>query len=91
MTAITFFAEPLGNAISRIQEHNADVYGLEVIRGIVPNGAQEAAKSFQTMGEIGLSEVNPNPFFQFWFGSHPSLPDRVRFAAEYKGSKYIKD
>ncbi len=32
-----FFAEPLQSSFSRMLEHQADVYGLEVVHGIVPD------------------------------------------------------
>jgi Zn-dependent protease with chaperone function len=77
-----FLSEPVSNSFSRILEHNADVYGLEVIRGIVPNSSQEAAQAFQILGEISLDDPNPSPFIEFWLYDHPSIRDRVRFAAE---------
>ena len=44
---LMFFAAPVVNGISRLEEHAADVYGLEIIRGIVPNSAAVAAHAFQ--------------------------------------------
>lgn len=78
-----FLSEPLNNSFSRVLEHNADIYGLEVIHGIVPDSPQVAAQSFQILGEAGLADPNPNGFIEFWLYNHPSLADRVRFAAEY--------
>jgi STE24 endopeptidase len=74
-------SEPVANTYSRWQEHQADVYGLEITRGIVPRSA--AAHSFQVMGEIGLDEPNPNPFIVFWLYSHPSTPSRLDLAQSY--------
>ena len=51
---LIFISMPIENGYSRMQEHNADVYGLEVIHGIVPNSPEVAAHSFQILGEIGL-------------------------------------
>ena len=91
-----FAGEPVQNGISRIQEHNADIYGLEVIHGIVPDSQQAAAQSFQIMGEIGLADPSPSPFIEFWLYSHPSVSERVRFASEYdpwgqgRTPKYVK-
>lgn len=91
-----FLAEPASNSFSRMQEHNADIYGLEVIHGIVPNSSQAAAAAFQILGEVGLSDPNPSPFIQFWLYDHPAVGERVRFAAGYdpwgKGEppKYVK-
>ncbi len=71
-------SEPLVNGYSRWQEHQADLFALEITRGIVPPAA--AAHSFQVMGEIGLDEPNPNPFIVFWLYSHPSTSSRFDLA-----------
>jgi STE24 endopeptidase len=92
----SFVSEPIGNGISRMQEHAADVYSLEVIHGIVPDGAEAAAHSFQVMGEHDLADPNPPALIKFWLYSHPPLGDRVSFAHNYdpwsKGEepKYVK-
>jgi STE24 endopeptidase len=78
-----FISEPVVNSVSRMQEHSADVYGLEVIHGIVPDSPQVAAAAFKILGEIALSDPNPNGFIKFWLYDHPAVSDRVRFAAEY--------
>jgi STE24 endopeptidase len=93
---MSFVSAPIGNGISRMQEHAADVYSLEVIHGIVPDGAEAAAHSFQVMGEHDLADPNPPAFIKFWLYSHPPLGDRVSFAHNYdpwsKGQepKYVK-
>jgi Zn-dependent protease with chaperone function len=93
---IMFFAAPVVNGVTRIQEHTADVYGLEVIHGIVPNSDEVAAHAFQILGEVDLSDPNPSPFIRFWLYSHPPLSERLIFAHSYdpwsKGEppKYVK-
>jgi STE24 endopeptidase len=88
-------SEPVLNGYSRWQEHQADVYGLEITHGIVPDSAAVAAHSFQVMGEIGLDEPNPNHFIEFWLFSHPSTSDRLTFAETYNPwltgrARYVK-
>jgi len=88
-------SEPAVNGYSRWQEHQADVYGLEITHGIVPDSAAVAAHSFQVMGEIGLDEPNPNHFIEFWLFSHPSTADRLTFAETYNPwltgrARYVK-
>jgi STE24 endopeptidase len=91
-----FFGEPIGNTISRQMEHNADIYGLEVTHGINPDSQEAGAHAFQVLGEISLVYPHPNRLLSFWYGSHPTIPDRVRFAHNYdpwsKGEqpKYVK-
>jgi STE24 endopeptidase len=79
----SFLSEPLVNGYSRWQEHQADVYGLEITHGVVPDSSAAAAHSFQVMGEIGLDEPNPNRFIEFWLFSHPSTSARLTFAETY--------
>lgn len=79
----SFVATPVFSSYSRYQEHEADIYGLEVIHGIIPDSRQVAAQSFQKLGEINLSDPNPSSFIKFWLYDHPSIPDRVVFAEQY--------
>lgn len=95
VAVFSFVTEPVINGYSRWQEHQADIYGLEITHGVVPDSATAAAHSFQEMGEIGLDEPNPNRFIEFWLFSHPSTSDRLTFAESYnpwmKGApRYVK-
>ncbi|HKV23461.1 MAG TPA: M48 family metallopeptidase [Candidatus Acidoferrum sp.] len=91
-----FLASPVINGFSRMQEHHADIYGAEVIHGIVPNSAEAAAQAFQVLGEVDLADPNPPEFITFWLYSHPPLADRLVFAYSYnpwasgKSPKYVK-
>jgi STE24 endopeptidase len=91
-----FLSEPVSSSFSRMLEHNADVYGLEVLHGIVPNSSEEAANAFQILGEVSLDDPNPSPFIEFWLYDHPSISERVRFASTYdpwaqgRSPKYVK-
>ena len=91
-----FLVSPVANGFSRMQEHAADVYGLEVTHGIVPNSSAVAAQTFQLLGEADLADPNPPEFITFWLYSHPPLADRLVFAHSYdpwsKGEspKYVK-
>jgi len=80
---LSFFAEPVGNFVSRYIEHQADVYGLEVTHNINVNPQQVAAHSFQVLGEVSLDYPYPGRLAVFWYWTHPPIADRVRFAQEY--------
>lgn len=88
---------PVVNAYSRAQEHAADVYGLEVIHGLVPDSNRVAAESFQILGEINLADPHPPPLMKFWLYSHPPLAERLAFAANYdpwsrrEAPRYLRD
>jgi len=87
---------PVVNGYSRAQEHQADVFGLEAIHGLVSDSSRTAAEAFQILGETNLSDPDPGPFITLWLYDHPPLADRLRFAAEYdpwgKGEppRYVK-
>jgi Zn-dependent protease with chaperone function len=93
---LSFVGTPVESAFSRMQEHNADIFGLEVVHGLIPNSSEVAAHAFQVLGEEDLSDPNPPPFITFWLYSHPPLAERLVFAHSYepwsKGQppKYIK-
>ena len=80
---VMFLASPVVNGVSRMEEHAADVYGLEVIHGIVPNAEEVAAHSFQILGEVDLEDPNPPAFIRFWLYSHPPVNERLVFAHSY--------
>jgi STE24 endopeptidase len=79
----TIVSEPISSSISRSIEHRADVYGQEVVHGIVADPQPTAVHSFQTMGEESLDIPDPNPWMVFWTYSHPSISARAEFARDY--------
>ncbi len=83
ITVLGFLAEPIGNAFSRWEEHQADVYGQEVIHGLVPDAQGATVRSFQRLGEMWLDVPDPNPFVVFWTYSHPPTAEREAFAVAY--------
>jgi STE24 endopeptidase len=83
LSILGFIFTPVFNTYSRHQEHEADVYGLEVTHGLIPDSQKVAADSFQLLGEVNLSDPNPSKFIQFWLYDHPSINDRVVFAQSY--------
>jgi len=76
--------QPIMANFSRYLEHQADIYGLEVIHGLTPDSPQVAAHAFQKLGEKALSYPNPNPVFVFFVFDHPPIHARTRFATEYR-------
>jgi len=77
------FLEPVTCALSRSQEHAADVYGQEAIHGIVADPRATAKGAFDVLGETGLADPNPSPFVEFWTYDHPAVGRRAAFAAAY--------
>jgi STE24 endopeptidase len=96
LEVLLFFSSPAINCFSRMEEHAADVYALEITHGIIPNSSEVAARAFQALGELDLSDPNPPPFIFFWLYSHPPVGERLVFAHNYdpwsKGEepRYVK-
>ena len=78
-----FFLTPVDAAFSRVQEHHADIFGIEVIHGVVPDPQGSAANAFQVLGDVDLADPDPNAFVRFWFFDHPPINDRILFARNY--------
>jgi Zn-dependent protease with chaperone function len=84
LTVLSFLGEPIANAYSRAHEHDADVYGEEVVHGIVADPQQAAQSAFQVLGENSFDDPAPHPFVEFWTGSHPPIWFRAAFAKAYQ-------
>lgn len=83
ISILQFVATPINNAASRYIEHQADVYGLEVTHGIIPNPQQVAAQTDQILGETNLEDPAPSPYAVFWFYTHPPIAERLNFSLHY--------
>jgi len=96
MEVLALVSMPIENGFSRMQEHAADVYGLEVVHGLVANSQEAGAHAFQVLGETDLADPKPSWFITFWLYSHPPQAERQEFAYTYdpwsKGEapKYVK-
>jgi len=80
---ISFLATPVLNADRRRMEHDADVYGLEVAHGLVPQAVQIDARAFQILGENWLEYPYPSRLAVLWDWDHPPIAERIRFALTY--------
>jgi Zn-dependent protease with chaperone function len=81
-------ASPAMSGFSRQLEHDADIYGLEVIHGLVPESSNIAAWTFQHLGEKSLDYPHPNRLLVFWTYDHPTIADRLVFALQYRPWDY---
>jgi STE24 endopeptidase len=72
-----FLLTPITNSQTRMQEHEADMYGLNASRQ--PDGFAQAAIH---LGEY--RKMNPGPVEEWIFFDHPSGRNRIRDAMQWK-------
>jgi Zn-dependent protease with chaperone function len=83
LSVLGFLSTPIANSYTRTQEHAADVYGMEVVHGIVANPQASGQAAFQLLGENSFAYPYPSAAYEFWTGSHPPIWLRAGFAKYY--------
>jgi Zn-dependent protease with chaperone function len=78
VSLLLFLASPITNAVSRHQEHKADVYAIELTGEPEP-----AIVAFQEITRSSLSEVNPPALVKFFRYTHPPMVDRIAYLERY--------
>ena len=68
---------PVESGISRILEHRADAYGLRLT-----HLHEATARLMKGFAERDFTDPDPPAFLHFWFGSHPTLHERIVFALD---------
>jgi STE24 endopeptidase len=76
---VNYVGAPIGNAISRGIEHEADVFSLELTHD---NDA--GARSFLKLASGNRSDPEPAGWVKVLLYDHPALGERIRFALEYR-------
>src|SRR5437660_3433027 len=78
MGAFGLIVMPIGNALSRAIEYQADEYALQSTHMIEP------FKSAMTrLANQNLSDVEPSPIIEFLFHDHPSINKRLKHADNF--------
>lgn len=77
ITLFMIVQAPIANGISRYLEHRADAFGLRLTH---LNDAN--VRLFIGFAERDYSDPDPPALLQFWFGTHPTLEERIKFARE---------
>jgi STE24 endopeptidase len=78
LQCLLFLQTPVESALSRMHEHAADRYGLELT-----HKNEAMARAFVTFVTHDYSDPDPPKFLVYWFYSHPPLKERVDFALHY--------
>jgi STE24 endopeptidase len=83
VSVLVFISNPMVNAVSRYFEHQADQYALEITHGLTPESGQVCAQTFQILGNVGLSDPDPQALNVFLFYDHPAIDARLKFCLAY--------
>lgn len=77
-----FFLSPIGMAISRRFERQADFYSLGVLKT-----ARYLSSALKKMAKENLSNLRPHPLYVYFNYSHPPLLERIKYleASEKSG------
>lgn len=74
-SVVGFLASPLENAFSRWRERQADAFSLTLTRR-----PETFADAMTRLANQNLADANPPRWVVVWFGTHPPLEERIRFA-----------
>ncbi|NIH69669.1 M48 family metalloprotease [Modestobacter marinus] len=74
----TLVSTPVQNLVSRHIEARADLHALELTQD---PGSFVAVQ--QALGGANLNDPDPPAIWQWAFGSHPTVPQRIAFAADW--------
>jgi len=83
LLTLSAISDPISNGISRMMEHDADVFGQEAVHGIVADPQAVGLRTFQVLGADSLDDPTPHPAFERWFDTHPATRFRAAFAEAY--------
>ncbi|PIQ82713.1 MAG: hypothetical protein COV76_02215 [Candidatus Omnitrophica bacterium CG11_big_fil_rev_8_21_14_0_20_64_10] len=73
---------PLTNGFSRRNEKAADRYALEITRN-----PAAFIRAMERLAEKNLSQVNPPPWVEWIFHSHPPISKRIAFARNFEDNR----
>ncbi|MDY0236885.1 MAG: M48 family metallopeptidase [Gudongella sp.] len=74
LNLVSFFANPVENAISRYFEKEADSYEISLTED-----RESAVTAMQKLYQKSLGIPRPSQFYKIWYHSHPPLEERIDF------------
>lgn len=83
---VGFFLSPVGMAISRKFEREADFYSSEIL-----NTAKPLTKALKKMAKDNFANLQPHPLYVWFNYSHPPLLERIKYleAFDHKTSRNL--
>lgn len=77
-TVLGMLGAPWFNAYSRHVEARADQYALDLTRD-----PSAVVATWRNLAVRGISDLEPHPLAQAWFGTHPAIPARIAHARRW--------
>lgn len=74
-----FITDPLFNAYSRFNEHQADTFALELTKD-----NKAGVDTFEKLASDSLTVKNPGILYKIWNYDHPTMAERIAFFESYK-------
>jgi STE24 endopeptidase len=74
-----FITDPLFNAYSRFNEHQADTFALELTKD-----NKAGVDTFEKLASDSLTVKNPGALYKIWNYDHPTMAERIAFFESYK-------
>jgi STE24 endopeptidase len=78
---LALLTAPLQNAVSRRVERRADEFGLDLARD-----PATVAAMHRSLAVVNLAPLRPVPLLHWWFGTHPTSPERIACARRWARS-----
>lgn len=72
---------PVANALSRYLEHRADAFGLQTT-----HLNEASARLYVGFAERDYSDPDPPLLLHLWFGTHPTLKERIDYALHFQAA-----
>lgn len=79
LSPLAFFLTPLGTAISRCFEYQADRFAVRAVEGADP-----LSNALIKLSRKSLSNLTPHPLYSFFHYSHPTLVERIAAMRSYR-------
>jgi STE24 endopeptidase len=79
---VTFFLTPVGAAVMRIFEREADDYCLNLIGTVKP-----MVSALKRLAKDNLANLHPHPLYAWFYYSHPPLAERIARFQQEEGKK----
>lgn len=74
-----FVIQPLSNAYSRYNEHQADTFAVELTKD-----NKTGVSTFEKLTSDSLTVKNPGTLYKIWNYDHPTMAERIAFFESYK-------